>query len=295
MLFRSRACNSLQGFVTLINELGASIADLALKDVIPLVLTRTALRDFFRKEKGEKAQTRLENLDELINAAALFVADDDAENTGSPTSPLQQFIDTAALNAGDGQADEFEDAVQLMTLHSAKGLEFHAVFMVGVEENLFPHKMSSDDPVRLEEERRLCYVGITRARQRLFMSYAETRRLHGSETFNRPSRFIRELPQECVHEVRLRTQVTRPLTQVPYTMTQTQKKPAPALRQPSTRQPLIPSEGGFRLGQRVTHAKFGDGVVLQFEGREASARVQVNFQQDGTKWLVLQYANLQAV
>jgi DNA helicase-2/ATP-dependent DNA helicase PcrA len=221
---------------------------------------------YYEKEKGEKGQARVENLEELVSAGKQFVPGDDE------LSPLQQFLDNAALDAGDAQADEHEDSVQLMTLHSAKGLEFPLVFLAGMEENLFPHRMSLEEPGRLEEERRLCYVGITRAMAKLMITYAESRRLHGNETFNTPSRFIREIPAELLQEVRLHNTVSRPVS----SLTQAQV--------PDTE---------LSLGQRVYHQIFGEGVVLNFEGRGASARVEVNFDTEGSKWLVLQYANLQ--
>ncbi|HUH38395.1 MAG TPA: DNA helicase II, partial [Spongiibacteraceae bacterium] len=173
--FTARAANALQGFVTLIDELGAEAQDMDLEQVVEHIVERSGLIEFHRSEKGEKGQARVENLEELIAAACSFVAEE------GDTPPLQQFLDQAALDAGEQQADEFEDSVQLMTLHSAKGLEFELVFLVGMEENLFPHRMSMEDPERLEEERRLCYVGITRARQKLYICYAETRRLHGND------------------------------------------------------------------------------------------------------------------
>jgi DNA helicase-2/ATP-dependent DNA helicase PcrA len=176
---------------------------------------------------------------------------------------------------GEGQADPHEDSVQLMTLHSAKGLEFPLVFLAGMEENLFPHRMSIEEPGRLEEERRLCYVGITRAMERLVITYAETRRLHGSDSYNPPSRFVREIPPELVHEVRLQTKVSRPVSSLAGS--------APV------------SDTGLSLGQRVHHRMFGEGVVLNFEGRGSNARVEVNFDAEGTKWLVLQYAKLEAL
>src|SRR5690606_3765696 len=177
---------------------------------------------------------------------------------------------------------------QMMTLHSAKGLEFPLVFMAGVEEGLFPHKMSADDPDRLEEERRLCYVGITRAMEKLFISYAETRRLYGNETFNAVSRFVKEIPEECIEEVRLKAAVTRPVS--------FQRTSQPAT-QKSTRQPMYDTgEGtGFRLGQRVRHAMFGEGVILQFEGSGPNAVIEVNFKDTGSKRLVMQYAKLEAI
>jgi DNA helicase-2/ATP-dependent DNA helicase PcrA len=208
----------------------------------------------------------VENLEELVSAAKQFSPEDES------ISPLQEFLDNAALDAGDAQADPHEDSVQLMTLHSAKGLEFPLVFLAGMEENLFPHRMSLEEPGRLEEERRLCYVGITRAMQKLYITYAETRRMHGNENFNAPSRFIREIPAELLEEVRLKSTVSRPVS--------------------GLGQAEVP-DTGLSLGQRVYHQVFGEGVVLNFEGRGAAARVEVNFDGEGSKWLVLQYANLQ--
>ena len=262
----ARALGALEGFVALINELDSGTDELSLEEVVEQVIQGASLIEFYQKEKGEKGQARVENLEELVSAAKQFVAGDDE------LPPLQQFLDSAALDAGDAQADEHEDSVQLMTLHSAKGLEFPLVFLAGMEENLFPHRMSIEEPGRLEEERRLCYVGITRAMQKLVITYAESRRLHGSETLNTPSRFIREIPGELLQEVRLHTSIARPVSSIMHA------------RVPDTQ---------LNLGQQVYHQIFGEGVVLNFEGRGASARVQVNFDTDGCKWLVLQYANLQ--
>lgn len=266
-LLPPRALGALQGFCVLINELDSGTEDLSLEDLAEHVVHASGLLEHHQKEKGEKGQARVENLEELISAAKQYQPEDDED-----ASPLQQFLDSAALDAGDAQADEHEDSVQLMTLHSAKGLEFPLVFLVGMEENLFPHRMSIEEPGRLEEERRLCYVGITRAMVKLVLTYAESRRLHGSESFNSPSRFIREIPAELLQEVRINTTITRPVS----TLTQAQV--------PDTE---------LNLGQRVYHQIFGEGTVLNFEGRGASARVEVNFDFEGSKWLVLQYANLQ--
>ena len=191
-------------------------------------------------------------------------------------SPLDDFLSRAALEAGEGQAEAWEDCVQLMTMHSAKGLEFPLVFMSGMEDGLFPHQRSIADPSGLEEERRLCYVGITRAKQALYLTYAEQRRLHGMDNFSQPSRFISEVPDEYIEEIRPRVQVSRPVR-------------ASSLRSKAT---SASSEMGVRLGQRVRHSKFGDGVILNCEGQGAHARVEVNFEAAGTKWLVLSYANL---
>ena len=272
-LLTARALNAFKSFVELIQGMQQLLTqDKDLDELVDQVIKQSGLIPFFKKEKGEKGQARVENLEELVSAAGQFDGEDDE------LSALQQFIDKAALEAGDGQADEHEDSVQLMTLHSAKGLEFKVVFMVGVEEGLFPHKMSVAEPGRLEEERRLCYVGVTRAMQRLFISYAEMRRLHGQETYNTASRFLREFPSELLNEVRLKSSVSIPVTNVKATINPLKSKRM--------------DDEGFYLGQRVSHAKFGEGKVQQFEGDGASARVQVNFNGD-EKWLVIQYANLE--
>ena len=204
-------------------------------------------------------------------------------------SPLAAFLDQAALDSGDTQADDFQDSVQLMTLHSAKGLEFPQVFLAGVEEGLFPHKMSIEEPGRLEEERRLCYVGITRAMQKLYITYAESRRLHGQDNYNRPSRFIREIPNELVEEVRLNASVSRPMTSRYNSDTGSSLFGSGSLSSSD-----VP-DTNLALGQRVSHSKFGEGTVLNFEGSGAKARVQVNFDYEGSKWLVVGFANLQTL
>lgn len=262
----TRACAALEGFQILINELDSGTDEMLLEELIQHVEQHSNLMEFHRKEKGEKGQARLENLQELVSAAKQFVTEDDE------LSPLQQFVDNAALDAGEAQADAHEDSIQLMTLHSAKGLEFPLVFLAGMEENLFPHRMSLEEPGRLEEERRLCYVGITRAMERLVISYAETRRLHGNEAYNAPSRFIREIPGELLQEVRLNNTLISPVS--------------------SLTQAAVP-DTGLSLGQRVYHQIFGEGVVLNFEGRGNNARIEVHFDAEGSKWLVLQYAKLQ--
>ena len=286
-----RAKGAVTLFLQLIDNLTKNTNDLALDEQVDYVMKQSGLLEFHKNEKGEKGQARAENLEELVNACRAF----DPEQTATQTEPeegaslLAQFLDSASLDAGDTQADEFDDAVQLMTLHSAKGLEFPRVFMAGVEENLFPHKMSADDPDRLEEERRLCYVGITRAMQYLTMSYAETRRMHGTDNYNRVSRFVKEIPDECINEIRLKAQVKRPLG---YNETRASKASYKANHNGLRDQG---DETGYHLGQRVTHAMFGDGIIVHFEGQGNSARVQVNFDDEGSKWLVLQYANLVAL
>ena len=267
----ARASNAVRGFLAMVVELAEDYQSLTLDGLTDQVLEASGLLEFYRREKGERGQTRVENLEELINACRAYEAPD-------PDTPaLPQFIDEAVLDAGERQAESDEDAIQLMTLHSAKGLEFPLVFMAGMEENLFPHKMSLEESGRLEEERRLCYVGITRAMERLYLTYAETRRLYGQESFNRVSRFIRDIPSDVLQEVRLSANVSRPTSFV--------KKPA-----------TLSDEGtgsGLALGQQVKHKIFGEGVILSFEGNGPNGRVQVNFANEGTKWMVLQYAKLQ--
>ncbi|MCH1459659.1 MAG: UvrD-helicase domain-containing protein, partial [Luminiphilus sp.] len=269
-LLAARARSSVAGFAALINELDSETLELPLEEMVEHIIHRTGLIDFHKAEKGERGQARVENLEELVSAAKTFRAEDET------LSPVQQFLDSAALDAGDSQADPYEDSVQMMTLHSAKGLEFPLVILAGLEENLFPHRMSVEEPGRLEEERRLAYVGITRAQQKLLITYAESRRLHGSETYNTPSRFVREIPADLIEEVRLHGGLTRPLVD--------------RLQQPIG----SANDSGLRLGQRVLHPMFGEGMVLNIEGRGANARIEVNFA-EGSKWLVLQYANLQAL
>jgi DNA helicase-2/ATP-dependent DNA helicase PcrA len=266
-----RAANATLAFMNLIETMSRDTARLDLQEQVDHVIYASGLVDFFKKDKGEKGETRVENLLELVSAAKSFEPDPAEE-----MSPLDEFLSHAALEAGEGQADAWEDCVQLMTMHSAKGLEFPLVFMSGMEDGLFPHQRSIADPSGLEEERRLCYVGITRAKQTLYMTYAEQRRLHGMDNFSQPSRFIAEVPDEHIEEIRPRVQVSRPIRS-------------------SGRGQKSMSAGadlGIRLGQRVRHSKFGDGVILNCEGQGAHARVEVNFETAGTKWLVLSYANL---
>ncbi|MBN0985758.1 DNA helicase II [Amphritea pacifica] len=277
----ARAANALQAFIDLVEQIAQETEGTDLHELTEHAIKRSGLIEHHLKEKGEKAQARVENLEELISAARQYLSTWQPDLEGNENStPLTAFLDDAALDAGEAQAEEHQDSVQLMTLHSAKGLEFPLVFLAGMEEGLFPHKMSIEEGGRLEEERRLCYVGITRAMQKLFITYAESRRLHGNETFNRPSRFIREIPDSCLEEVRLNASVSRPVT---------------------ARQPQRPSmfdhaevpETQIILGQRVSHQVFGDGIVVNYEGSGPKARVQVNFDSEGSKWLVVGYANLQ--
>ena len=273
-LIGGKAGRSLAEFIELITSINYHNNELPLGELADEILTRTALVEHHSKEKGEKGRARVENLEELVSACSQFDIEDlELDEDSPPMSPLDAFLANAALEAGDNQADTFSDSVQMMTLHSAKGLEFPLVFLAGVEEGLFPHKMSVDEG-NLDEERRLCYVGITRAMKYLYMTYAETRRLYGNETRNRPSRFIREIPAELIQEVRLGGNITRPVAK-----THTSSTP----------------DHGLSLGQRVHHDKFGEGTVLNYEGEGKQARIQVNFDTEGSKWLMMAYANLQTI
>ena len=281
-ILSSRASNSVRGFIDFIVLLTKKSDQLDLEEIVELVVRESGLKEYHMKEGGERGQARLENLAELVTAAQTFdpsfeylLDDDGVEPEGSQLSDLEEFLNHASLEAGEQQAGDSEDCVQMMTMHSAKGLEFPLVFLAGMEDGLFPHTMSMEEPGRLEEERRLCYVGITRAMRKLYLTYAESRRIHGNETMNRPSRFISEIPEEVIKEVRMNNTVV--------------------LNAPKRRvRDGIVDGTDFRLGQRVIHDKFGEGVILNYEGNGTSARVQVNFN-SGSKWLVMAYANLKAV
>ena len=277
-----RARNALAAFMALVEQLAGETAELDLAERVDHVLVRSGLREHWAKESrgGLDSESRTENLDELVSVASRFVRRIDDDEATEGMSELVAFLSYAALEAGEGQVEAGEDGVQLMTLHSAKGLEFPLVFLAGLEEGLFPSNRSLDESGRLEEERRLAYVGITRARQKLVLTYAEARRLHGQDMYGIPSRFLREIPASLLNEVRPRVQVSRPASGFA-------TRPAPGHASLET--------PGLKLGQTVTHAKFGPGVVTDYEGSWAHARVQVNFANEGSKWLVLAYANLQAV
>ncbi|GMR09051.1 MAG: DNA helicase II [Gammaproteobacteria bacterium] len=282
-LLSARALNALGGFMQLIENMQADCRGLGLYEQVEQVLSHSGLLDHYKKDKGEKAQMRVENLEELVTAARTYTPNDD-----DGLDPLSSFLAHAALEAGEGQASEWEDCVQLMTLHTAKGLEFPIVFMCGLEEGLFPHSRSIEEDDRLEEERRLCYVGMTRAMQQLYFTYAECRRLYGSETYTRPSRFISEVPADHLSEVRMRAEVSpSSYNRSSYNKSNNSKS--------NYHQSVDSDNDGMRLGQRVYHNKFGDGVVLNYEGEGRHARVQVNFEAVGSKWLVIEYANLQVL
>jgi DNA helicase-2/ATP-dependent DNA helicase PcrA len=271
-----RGAAGLRSYLKLLIDHGEQLDKTPLSDLLDSIIQSSGLIQHHEKEPGEKGKTRIENLEELITAAKNFEQSFEKEKTIKEIS--ESFLDTVSLDAGETQAGEFDDAVQLMTLHSAKGLEFPLVFMTGLEETLFPHGRSMESPNQLEEERRLCYVGITRAMKKLYLTYAESRRLHGSDVFNPPSRFIKEIPAEYIDEIRPRASVN-----VPYKRT-------------SQASPMdFKEEIGIALGQKVLHPKFGQGIVLNYEGSGESARVQINFESAGTKWLVLSFANLEVI
>ena len=277
-LLPARAISMLGAFLELIDEMAADTAGMELYEQLEHSLHHSNLREHFKKERGEKGQARIENLEELVNAARYFEKEDAPEEE-EEMDDLSAFLSHAALEAGDSQTDASQDSVQLMTLHSAKGLEFPIVFLCGVEEGLFPHQMSLEEPGRLAEERRLCYVGITRARQRHYLTHAESRRLYGNESYPHRSRFIDEIPAELIKEIRLGGAISNaPFAPPPMPVKKSIYQQAPE---------------GIRLGQRVSHGKFGQGIVLNYEGQGAQARVQVNFDGPGTKWLMMTYANLQ--
>lgn len=275
-LIAGRAASAIGNFVNLLISLESDIQDLALHEQVDHVILHSGLKAMYQAEKGEKAQSRIDNLEELVSATRLFKIPDDSEEM----TELSAFLAFAVLESAEGQADEFDDAVQLMTLHSAKGLEFPLVFMVGAEEGMFPSLQSAEESGRLEEERRLCYVGITRAMQKLYISHAESRRLYGKEMHHRPSRFIREIPSEYLEEIRLKTQVSQPRQYGRFS---------------AGSETMSFESTGYQLGQRVLHPKFGEGIVINYEGTGPQSRIQIEFDQLGSKWLVVSYARLEVL
>ena len=264
-----RARNAIGAFVELIQGLRADAESTDLGGLVKKIIERSDLiQHYLSREPADRAEARQENLDELVRAAEGF--DQSIEDEQAGLSLTASFLTQAALEAGEHQGEKWEDCVQLMTLHSAKGLEFPLVFLAGMEEGLFPHQKSVEEPGRLSEERRLAYVGMTRAMEVLYLTYAESRRLHGQTLFGRPSRFVGELPPELIQDVRPRVDVSRP------------------------RAPRAAGGGLPSLGSRVRHAKFGAGTVLTVEGQGDNARIQINFDEAGPKWLVAGYATLQA-
>jgi DNA helicase-2/ATP-dependent DNA helicase PcrA len=266
-----RALKALANFLQLIQQLQQDTQDLQLHQQTEHIIQCTGLFAHYSKDKSDKTQSRIENLQELVHATRQFNYD-----SSIGLAPLQAFLSYTALESGDTQADYYEDCVQLMTLHAAKGLEFQLVFLSGMEEGLFPHKMSlKEGSGSLEEERRLCYVGMTRARQKLYLSYAELRRLHGGSNVCYRSRFIREIPSELLDEICLRTQISQPIA---FT---------------ATKSDVTLPGSDFQLGQRVFHPTYGEGVILNYEGQGPQARLQIKFHSSGAKWIVADYVKLQ--
>ena len=282
------------GFVALISSMRTACAVLPLPEVIEHVIEHSGLKQHYQNER--EGADRLENLGELINAAAAFIADelrDDSE--AGTTGELASFLSHASLEAGDNQAQAGTDALQLMTVHSAKGLEFHSVFVSGLEEGLFPHENSMSEADGREEERRLMYVALTRARRRLYLSFAQSRMLHGQTRYNIASSFFREIPEGLLKRI---NRAGAYATHAPgaqqdrgsYAGNGGRRANPPVVREGGTLDPASP----WRIGQNVTHPKFGAGVIVNAEGRGTDARVQVNFDRQGTKWLALAYAKLAA-
>ena len=269
-----KAGQGLRAYLEFITNCIELLDTTPLSDLMELIIQKSGLYQYHKKEAGEKGKTRIENLEELVTSAKNFEQSFEKEKSHKEIAEI--FLDTVSLDAGDTQADEFQDAVQLMTLHSAKGLEFPLVFITGLEETLFPHGRSIESPSQLEEERRLCYVGITRAMKKLYLTHAESRRLHGSDVFNPASRFLKEIPSVFIEEIRPRASVTTSYVRKSKKSTMDFKE-----------------EVGIGLGQKVVHPTFGLGVVLNYEGSGESARVQINFEKAGSKWLVLAFAKLE--
>jgi DNA helicase-2/ATP-dependent DNA helicase PcrA len=268
-------------FKKLIEDLRSQTEGLPLKEVVQAVIAKSGLVEHYKTER--EGADRIENLEELVNAAAAFTEEERLSESGEAIDPLTAFLTHAALEAGEHQAGEGQDALQMMTVHSAKGLEFDVVFISGLEEALFPHEQSVSERDGLEEERRLAYVAITRARHRLYLSHAQTRMLHGQTRYNIPSRFLEEIPQQLLKWLTPRFSRQKAFT-------------ADFSRQTKTPFPRssVREVGGFRIGQNVLHPKFGNGVIIDAEGQGTEARVQVNFGNQGVKWLAVAVAKLQA-
>jgi DNA helicase-2/ATP-dependent DNA helicase PcrA len=269
--FSPKITAAFQYFQNMITEAQTLSKTLSLKELTDHMIEVSGLYAMYRNEKSDRAEARTDNLKELVTAAG----DYSAEGEERDLPPLTAFLSHVALEAGEAQAPEHADYVQLMTLHAAKGLEFPVVFMGGLEDGLFPHQMSLGNAKGLEEERRLCYVGMTRAMQKLYLTHAEVRRMQGREQYCSRSRFVHEIPKNFIQEVQRRTD-------------------NPSLVSVSTRQ-SSQTVAGFKLGQIVSHPTFGDGVILNFEGSGAHTRIQIQFENHGVKWLVAQFAKLDVV
>ncbi|MFY1027858.1 DNA helicase II [Actinobacillus seminis] len=272
-MLASRSATALLRFIELVNSLQHDTEEMPLFEQTDFVIKHSGLYVMYQQEKGEKGEVRIENLEELVNATKEFIKPDEAEEM----TDLIAFLTHASLESGEEQASPHQSYVEMMTLHSSKGLEFPRVFIVGMEEEIFPSSRSMMDMDRLEEERRLAYVGITRAKQKLTLCYAESRRLYAKEERHFPSRFLNELPKECVREVRIRGTVTRAYNQAMVGQ---------------LKQEALLSDSGWRVGQKVKHEKFGQGTIINIEGAENNTRLQIAFQGQGIKWLIAHLAKL---
>ncbi|MDY4594785.1 MAG: DNA helicase II [[Pasteurella] aerogenes] len=272
-MLASRSATALLRFIELVNSLHRDTEEMPLFEQADFVIKHSGLYTMYQQEKGEKGEVRIENLEELVSATKEFIKPDEAEDM----TDLTAFLTHASLEAGEEQASPHQSYVEMMTLHSSKGLEFPRVFIVGMEEEIFPSSRSMMDMERLEEERRLAYVGITRAKQKLTLCYAESRRLYAKEERHFPSRFLNELPKECVREVRIRGTVTRAYNQAMVGQ---------------LKQETLLSDSGWRVGQKVKHEKFGQGTIINIEGAENNTRLQIAFQGQGIKWLIAHLAKL---
>jgi DNA helicase-2/ATP-dependent DNA helicase PcrA len=272
-----RISNGLRQFIECIEELITQLDQHDLGQLIQVVLTRSGFLQYVKTRPGERTQAQVENLHELVQAAKQFHQSFEENKSQTQSQALQSlpdFLSEVALDAGDREVDQ-EATIKLMTLHSAKGLEFPLVFLAGLEEGLFPHHRSLQERSLLEEERRLCYVGLTRAMRKLYITYAQKRAFAGLSGMNRPSRFIEEIPSGLIETANINTKVE-------------------AIGSASISK-LSSKDFPFALGQRVRHKRFGEGVIVSGDGQGETARVQVNFVHEGKKWLVLTYAKLEAV
>ena len=272
----SRAANALQSFIHLIEAISDSSKNLILNEKVDSILLQSGLMSHYANDKSDKAGSKRENLDELVTAATQYVHDEDNE-----MNETQGFIALATLDSSGESNQSNQSSVQLMTVHSAKGLEFPVVFLVGLEEDLFPSRQSKDEPHLLDEERRLCYVGMTRAMKSLTLSYASRRFLHGQSFYSLSSRFLDEIPKSFLNYIKNES------TENSYQGYEKNTNGSNKI--------VATSDSIYTIGQVVKHAKFGLGTILNYEGSGDSMRLQINFQKAGTKWLISSYANLEIV
>jgi len=276
-IFKGKGLNSLASFINFIEDCSEKLYELPAYEFVEMIINQSGLIDHHMKEKGEKGKIRIENINELISAVKSFAIIHKNDDLSEFDSLIAAFLSSVSLDMGETQANKTDDAVQLMTLHSAKGLEFKTVLIVGMEESLFPHARSVESINELEEERRLCYVGITRARKKLFLTYTEYRRLYGRDSYNPPSRFITEIPDDHIEFIRPKQSFSSGY----YGTVAKNNDKIQTLE--------------YALGDNVVHSTFGEGVVLNIEGDGDSSRIQVSFHEVGTKWLVSAYANLKRI